>query len=422
MFGKPWHASAMKSEVTLSDACELIVDCPHKTAPTSEVAFAYAVGTKAIDHGRIQFENARPVDQATYEEWIARGVPREGDIILCREAPVGPAARVPNDPRVCLGQRTVLLRPDPDNVNPRFLLYALLAPVTQSALREISEGSTVPHLNVADIRRFSIEVPSITKQSQIAAVLGALDDKIDSNRRLSRLLEQIVATEFRARFVDFVGVDDLVDSQAGPIPLGWTSGELGEIGAPHRDLVKGENGLPYIGLDLMPRASTVLTAWQTENAPTGHAARFEPGDILFGKLRPYFRKVGLAPIAGRCSTEILVLRPAKPEYLGVLLGHAASQSFIDHCVAVSRGTRMPRAEWKDASTFQIPIPPPDIAAQFTEMCRTTYRRIMSATAESRTLEAIRDGLLPRLISEEIGLSDSADPAETIDALVERHFA
>src|SRR5262249_60295861 len=72
-----WRALGMRFELPLSEACELIADCPHKTAPEAEAAFAYAVGTKAIDHGRIYFDKARPVDQETYESWIARATPEE---------------------------------------------------------------------------------------------------------------------------------------------------------------------------------------------------------------------------------------------------------------------------------------------------------------------------------------------------------
>lgn len=408
----------MRSELPLSKACQLIVDCPHSTAPEADVAFAYAVGTKAIDHGRIRFDKARPVDQTTYESWIARATPEEGDIILCREAPVGPVARVPKHPRVCLGQRTVLLKPDAQTVDSRFLMYTLLAPPTQSALREVSEGSTVAHLNVADLRRFAVSIPSFDEQRRVASVLGALDDKIDSNRRLARLLEQIAQTEFQARFVDFVGVERLEDSELGPVPGGWHAAVLGDVGAIHRDLITGASDLPYIGLDLMPRGSTVLTEWRRENAPTGQAAVFEVDDILFGKLRPYFRKVGVAPIAGRCSTEILVLRPANPQYYGVLLGHVASGAFIEHCVAVSRGTRMPRAEWKDASAFKIAMPPEEVAAAFTALVHDLYAKIRSLTHESGTLTAIRDTLLPRLISGAIRVPDTTDPGELIEPLVD----
>jgi type I restriction enzyme S subunit len=94
----------MRSETTLSEVCSLIVDCSHKTAPEADVAHAYAAGTKAVSDGRIAFTRARQVDAATYATWTERVAPRAGDIILCREAPVGPAAMVPDARAACLGQ------------------------------------------------------------------------------------------------------------------------------------------------------------------------------------------------------------------------------------------------------------------------------------------------------------------------------
>src|SRR4051812_43924984 len=99
---------------SLEALCELVVDCPHKTAPISDMAYGYAVGTTAIGiDGTINFAKARPVDEATFHTWVARATPQPNDLIFCREAPVGPVALVQADhPRICLGQRTMLLRAD----------------------------------------------------------------------------------------------------------------------------------------------------------------------------------------------------------------------------------------------------------------------------------------------------------------------
>jgi len=167
----------------------------------------------------------------------------------------------------------------------------------------------------------------------------------------------------------------------------------------------------------MPRKSTVLAEWLTEDAPQGQASAFGVGDILFGKLRPYFHKVGVAPISGRCSTEILVLRPKDQALFGVLLGHLASSAFIEYCVSVSRGTRMPRAEWSDAQRFAIAIPPLDVAAEFSKTTRTLYAQVHSCVHESRTLASLRDALLPKLVSGEIRVPDTSDPAEVIEPMV-----
>jgi type I restriction enzyme S subunit len=340
-----------------------------------------------------------------------KDVTQSGDLL-------GAVARVP----VSLGfgrltQDTVRLDVIDSNLPRSYLYWLLRTPEYRAYCRARATGTTNLSLSRADFLAFPVPPPTADRLA-VVEILELLDGKIDSNRRLARVLEEIAQTEFQARFVDFVGVENLEDSELGQIPVGWRARVLGDIGVVHRDLIKGANELPYVGLDLMPRSSTVLTEWREKNAPTGQAALFEIGDILFGKLRPYFRKVGVAPIVGRCSTEILVLRPVRPEYYGVLLGHVASEAFIEHCVAVSRGTRMPRAEWKDASAFKIAIPPTEAAAAFTALVWDIYAKNRCLTHESRTLGSIRDALLPELISGRTSVLDTTDPGEINEPLVD----
>jgi type I restriction enzyme, S subunit len=279
---------------TLDELCSLIVDCPHSTAPVSADPFGYAVGTTAIGSaGEIDLSKARSVDEVTYKTWTARAVPRPGDLIFCREAPVGPVALVPGDTPVCLGQRTMLLRPNPARLDHRWLAYKLRSPATLRAMLSLADGSTVAHVNVAEVRRFGILPPALDEQQRVVAVLGALDDKIESNRRTARALADVALTATAheaSRATELIAVSDL-------------GVQVKEPGGCDR---------PYIGLDVMPQGSTVLENWTVTDAPTGASWSFEPGDLLYGKLRPYFRKVVVAPIAGRCTREIVVLRPIEP--------------------------------------------------------------------------------------------------------------
>jgi len=350
----------------------------------------------------------RPGDLIITMTDLSRGADTLGSPAIVPPPPEG--ARLLHNQRLGLVEITA-----PDRIDPRFLYSVLRTNLYRRQVVASATGTTVKHTSPPRIGEALIPLPPLGDQQTIARILGALDDKIDSNRRLARLLEETAATLFRARFVDFVGVEEFEESEIGRIPRGWSVGTLAEVAEVHRDLVKGADDLPYIGLDSMPKGSSVLTDWQNgDGAPSGQAARFEVGDILFGKLRPYFHKVGVAPIRGRCSTEILVLRPVAPELYGLALGHVASKAFIEHCVAVSRGTRMPRAEWSDAGSFKIAIPPVADAATFTDLVRHVYAYIRTLTLESRTLATIRDALLPKLVSGEIRVPDAADPAEMIE--------
>ena len=178
--------------IVLDDLCLNIVDCLHKTAPINELGNYFAVGTPAMRGNNIDYSLARRIDDITFDEWTKRLRPRYGDLLLAREAPVGPVVRIPIEENVAPGQRTVLLRPDTAKVISDYLYYLLIAPEQQERLNQPVGGSTVAHLNVADVRSFRLpEVPSLMEQRRIAGALGALDDKIESNLRVRYLCRDL---------------------------------------------------------------------------------------------------------------------------------------------------------------------------------------------------------------------------------------
>lgn len=382
----------------LSDVCKAIVDCEHRTAPAGD-GDARSIGTGDIRNGRIDLNSAKRVSEETWREWSRRLVPRDGDLVLAREAPVGEVGRVPAGAKVCLGQRTVLLRPDEDRVDGRYLHYLMLGPAVRAELLRLAAGSTVHHLNVADIKTLRLPpMPSRAEQQRIVGVLGALDDKIEHNVQLSERLARVALLGFEAQRSRWL-----------------REGSIGDLGSPMREAAV--DGAPYIGLEHMPRGSTILAEW-AEGAAVENSVAFRRGDVLFGKLRPYFKKVGVAPLDGRCSTEILILRPNADHLWGPLLGYISSEAFIDYCVQVSRGTKMPRSEWKDASTFRIRVPDETEAAELTTQMRAFYEAAVALVHESKTLRSLRDALLPKLISGAIRVPDSYDSDDALDTVAE----
>jgi len=226
-------------------------------------------------------------------------------------------------------------------------------------------------------------------------VLGALDDKIDLNRRMNETLEALAQTIFKNYFVD---------AAATKLPKGWRAGTLGEVAEnPRRSIQPDEikSSMSYIGLEHMPRRSIALSDWESDTKLGSNKLEFKRGEILFGKLRPYFHKVGVAPLDGVCSTDILVVRPKTPEWFGFVLGHVSSVELVNHTDAASTGTKMPRTNWNDLARFEVALPPESLAAEFTAMIRPMIDRIIANIHESRTLAELRDALLPKLLSGEL---------------------
>lgn len=341
---------------------------------------------------------------------------RGGEVLITLVGSVGNVAVAPPELAGWNVARAVGVIPVRPSVSARWVAWCLRTPEAKHYLEARLNTTVQKTLNLRDLAALEVPVPSGRELEAVSSVLGAIDDKIASNRRLSALLADAFALRFEA-VSKSAASEEHASASAGSAE--WVLADLGDV---HRSMVKGDSDLPYIGLDVMPRGSTVLTEWTTESAPTGQAGTFDVGDILFGKLRPYFKKVGVAPIAGRCSTEILVLRPKDPRYYGVLLGQVSSQRFIDHCVAVSRGTKMPRAEWKDASSMRVCAPSTEEAAELTELAQTLFAHIAGLTRESRALDAAKQRVLPWLMSGRLPPGSPTDQDDLIEQSVEEIIA
>ena len=309
--------------------------------------------------------------------------------------------------------------------HPRFVYYFFKSRYEQLLAMDV--GSANPSLNRNHVHPIRVRWPPLPEQQAIAYILGTLDDKIELNRRMNETLEAMARAIFKSWFVDFDPVraklegrqppglspelaglfpDSFEDSELGEIPKGWRAGCVSDVGQSARDVVKPaevDKETPYIGLQHMPRRSIALGDWGSASEVSSNKSAFNTGDILFGKLRPYFHKVGVAPVSGVSSTDVLIVRPLNPEYFGLLLGVLSSIEFINYVDAASTGTKMPRTNWGDMGKYPLVIPAREVSAAFTQgFVRPLIGRIRENIHESRTLGALRDTLLPRLLSGELG--------------------
>ena len=171
VFENKLHGSKFE---TLDSLCELIVDCEHKTAPTQETGYP-SIRTPNIGKGVLILDGVNRVSEKTYNEWTRRAIPQADDLILAREAPAGNIAVIPENIKVCLGQRTVLIRPKKNKLISKFLAHLILSKDVQEQLLSHSTGATVEHINMKDIRAFKIyNLSPLTEQQTIVQKLDAL--------------------------------------------------------------------------------------------------------------------------------------------------------------------------------------------------------------------------------------------------------
>jgi type I restriction enzyme, S subunit len=203
--------------------------------------------------------------------------------------------------------------------------------------------------------------------------------------------------------------DRLVESELGEIPEGWKVSDLGMIATnPKRGVQPGEVApdTPYIALEHMPRRSLLLCEWGSASTVKSGKFQFKRGELLFGKLRPYFHKVGIAPIDGVCSTDIVVVASNKPHYSAFSTALISSDEFVEFTNAGSTGTKMPRTSWGEMSGYRFCMPAESVMKSYEEFAGNGYRKLASLVEDIRRLTTLRDTLLPKLISGELRLNDA----------------
>ena len=375
-----------------------------------------------IQCGFLDLSDSLHVSENDFQEFTRRYTPKHGDIVFSRVGSYGNASYVNSDTPSCLGQNTAVICP---RINGRFLHLFLQSAVARNQIEQLAVGSTQKTISLKSISSLNIPIPPAAELEFIAHILGTLDDKIELNRRMNATLEAMARALFQSWFVDFDPVRakqqgrppasldpataaffpaEFEPSELGEIPKGWKAGTLGEVAINLRRGVEADEldrTAAYIGLEHMPRRSIALTAWGTAEEPESNKSAFRRNEILFGKLRPYFHKVGVAPVDGVCSTDILVISTTSSQWFGFVLGHCSSDSLVAHTDAMSTGTKMPQANWKDIAGYSVVLPPIELAATFTRAVRPLVERVCANIHESRTLATLRDTLLPTLLSGKI---------------------
>lgn len=399
-----------------------------KTSDFVEKGIPFIMASDVVD-GRVDTEHCAFITEK-HASALRKGFAHTGDVLISHKATMGRTAIVGklDVPFLMLTPQVTYYRVcDRSRLNPLYLKYYFDSPEFQVLFDTWGQkGSTRAYLGITSQLDLPMVLPPPDEQDAIAHILGTLDDKIELNRRMNEMLEAMARALFKSWFVDFDPVraksegrdpglpkpladlfpDSFEDSELGEIPQGWRSGRIGDVAdSPRRGIQPSEiePSTPYIALEHMPRRRIALSEWDIADGLESGKFEFKQGEILFGKLRPYFHKVGVAPVDGVCSTDIVVVAARSDKWFGFVLGHVSSETFVNYADAGSTGTKMPRTSWSEMGRYDVVLPPELLAAALTDQIRPLVARILSSIHESRTLAALRDTLLPKLISGELRL-------------------
>ena len=178
--------------VRLTDITELIEDCPHSTAKDEGKGYPL-VRTPNVGFGKLLLEGVHRVSESVYNKRNERAIPQAYDLIYAREATAGNVAVIEEGQKVCLGQRTVLVRPMQNRIDSYWLAYFILSPYSYSSLVGKSTGTTVAHVNLSDFRPFVLPLPPIAEQHRIVAKIEELLPKVEEYGKAQDALNKLNA-------------------------------------------------------------------------------------------------------------------------------------------------------------------------------------------------------------------------------------
>ena len=392
--------------------CELgdvaaLYDSLHQTPKYTEDGYPM-IRVTDIRRGSVDTTNAVRVDEETYSQFSKKHKPRIDDILFSRVGSYGNSSYVSRNEEFCLGQNTVCISPEKSQIEPTFLYFALNSDDLRHQIESLVGGASQGTISLKNIRKLQIPLPALPIQQRIAGILSAYDELIENSQRRIKILETMARSLYREWFVHFrfPGHENhpRVSSPQGEIPQGWQVKKLGEITEDiRRNVPKGnlQEPQPFVGLEHIPRRSLALDAWDTVTELGSNKLAFKKGEVLFGKIRPYFHKVSVAPFNGLCSADTIVIRALRQEYYASVVACVSSDAFVAEASATANGAKMPRANWDVLKNFPVVLPTGEIADKFSALITDVVAQQQSLIFQIQNLRRTRDLLLPRLLSGQI---------------------
>jgi len=420
--GPTWRRSGMAGEMVtkpLVEVLDKIIDhrgrTPKKLGGDFSDAGVRVLSARNIKEGRIDFSTEmRHVLEKMHDQWMPVKLEVE-DVLLTSEAPLGETAFLRDDANFCLGQRLFALRPNPKLVHSRYLYYALRSNTMQHRLHARATGTTAQGIRQSELLQVLLDFPqNIKEQQAIACILGALDDKIELNRRMNQTLEGIAQAIFQSWFVDFGPVrakaagqqppdlaphiadlfpDAFEASQVGEIPKGWEVALVGDVcefayGKALKASIRKPGDVPVMG-------SNGQIGWHDTPLVEG------PGIVVGRKGNP-----GIVTWVNSDFYPIDTTFYIKPRLIWVpliYLNYALTSLNLPH---LSADSAVPGLNRNIAYMSWLLIPSRELLDVFARHTRLIMERVYQGERENHTLATLRDTLLPKLISGELRVADA----------------
>lgn len=382
---------------TMENALEEIIDYRGKTPLKSEFGIE-TLSAKSVKNGYIDYSKAYFISEETYKKFMVRGFPKKGDILLTTEAPLGLVARLDRE-KVGIAQRILTLRGKSDYLLNNYLMYYLMSTEGQHQLNARESGTTVTGIKQKEFRQCLIAIPPFDEQKAIAHILSTLDEKIEVNNQINKTLEKMAQAIFKQWFVDFefpneVGEPyqsnggEMVESELGLVPKGWEVGTLGDIltlnygkSLPAKKRLEG---------NVKVYSSAGITGLHNE------ALIHEPS-IIVGR-KGTIGTVYFSTEPSFCIDTAYFATQKDSKYPLILMYQLLKEIDLKQ---YNEDSAVPGLNRNTVYAIKIVIPPVELENRISVQISAVYDLIFENIKQNERLIAIRDLLLPKLMTGEV---------------------
>ena len=404
--------------LTLKQVCEKIVDCQHETPNWLENGIPVIRNFNLID-GRIDFSKGYYVDEDTYIKRTKREIPREGDIVFSREAPIGKCAIIPKNFKCCLGQRIVLLRPNKKICSSEYLLTVLLSDYVRKQIEQVSKrGSIVSNFNIGDLG--DLRIPVLDNQENIADFSAKIMNKIILNHKINTELEAMAKTIYDYWFLQY----EFPNEEGKPYKSNGGKmiyNEMLKREIPENWQVKNiMSFIKWEGTSQPPKACFIyepkegyIRFIQNRDYEDNSHLTFIPKnkalgicdkyDILIDKYGDAGKtRFGLEGAYNVALAKINVKNELYKEYIRNVLSSDAVYTYLHNSSMAS--TRASLNE-NNISYINIVVPNNETLTKFNKLANNYIETTLKLKAENEELTRLRDELLPLLMNGQVSFKN-----------------
>lgn len=378
-------------KVPITELLSFIVDNRGKTVPTADDGWKL-IATNCVTNNTLfpVYEKVRYLTQETYETWF-RAHPIPGDILFVNKGTPGRVCLVPDPVDFCIAQDMIALRADDEKIYNKYLFAVLRSREIQQQIYNTNVGDVIPHFKKQFMDQLLIPVPDRRIQEIIGNLYYELSYKTELNKKINNNLSDLLQAIYQKQFDD--------------VSLGANQGILSDICSYSKEKVAVSelNVNTYFSTEnMLPEKAGSTKATSLPTTPQTTACR--NGDTLISNIRPYFKKIVYCEDMCGCSTDVLCFTPVQAQYAAYLFSTLYTDKFFAFMVAGSKGTKMPRGDKQQIMTYPVVLPAESELEEFNAIAFPVLEQLNSNKAENKRLSALRDALLPKLMSGEIDIS------------------